>query len=68
MVKHLQKEHKLVIEGQNRGRWLLAGMAVSAGIGAVLDQPGAGTAIGVAIGLAIGTYMDRRAKEEGRVI
>ena len=68
IIKHLQKEHKLVTEGQNRGKWVLVGMALSAAIGAVLDQPGVGTAIGVAIGLAIGSYMDKKAKEEGRII
>jgi thiamine pyrophosphate-dependent acetolactate synthase large subunit-like protein len=68
IVKHLQKEHKLVTEGQNKGKWILAGMAISAAIGAVLDQPGIGTVIGFAIGIAIGSYMDKKAKEEGRVI
>ena len=43
-------------------------MGVSAAIGAVLDNPGIGTAIGIAIGIAIGNYMDKKAKEEGRII
>jgi len=68
IVKHLQKKHKLVTEGQNQGKWIVAGMAVSAAIGAAVNQPGVGTVIGVAIGIAVGKYMDKRAKEEGRLI
>lgn len=68
IVKHLQKKHKLVTEGQNQGKWIVAGMAVSAAIGAVVNQPGVGTVIGLALGIAIGKYMDKKAKEEGRVI
>ena len=67
IVKHLQKEHKLVSEGQNKGKWIVVGMAVSAAIGAALDYPGVGTIIGVAIGIVIGNYMDKKAKEEGRI-
>ena len=68
LVKHLKKEHKLVTEGQNQGKWIVAGMAVSAAIGAAVNQPAIGTAIGVALGVAIGKYMDKKAKEEGRLI
>ena len=68
IVKHLQKEHKLVTEGHNMGRWIAICMVVSVAIGAALDNPGVGTAIGAAIGIAIGSYMDKKAKEEGKVI
>ena len=68
IVKHLQKKHKLVTEGQNKGKWIAIGMGVSAAIGAALDNPGIGAGIGIAIGIAIGNYMDKKAKEEGRVI
>ena len=68
MVKHLQKQHKLVTEGYYMGIGIAIGMAVSAGIGTALGNPGAGTGIGIALGLVIGKYLDNKAKKEGRVI
>ena len=68
ITKHLQKQHKLVTEGHYIGIGLAIGIGIGAAIGAALDNPGAGTGIGAAIGLAIGSYMDNKAKKEGRVI
>ena len=68
MVKHLQKKHKLVKEGHYLGIGIGIGMALSAGIGTVLGNPGIGPAAGIAIGVAIGIYLDKKAKQEGRVI
>ena len=68
IIKHLQKTHKLVTEGQRVGMWIGIGVGIGTAIGAALDNPGIGTAIGVAIGVAIGRYMDTKAKEEGKVI
>ncbi len=68
IVKHLQKEHKLVKAGQNKGKWIGISLGISTALGIVLDNVGGGVAIGVAIGIAIGSYMDKKAKEEGRVI
>ena len=68
IVKHLQKQHKLVSEGQKKGIWIGVGMGIGTAIGAALDNAGIGIAIGIAIGLAIGSYVDKKAKEEGKVI
>ena len=68
MVKHLQKQHKLVNKGQNLGIWMAIGAGIGAALGAALGNPGTGPAIGIGIGLAIGSYLDKKAKEEGRVI
>ncbi len=68
MVRHLQKEHHLVSEGQNVGIWIAIGVGAATALGVALENPGVGTAIGVAIGLAIGKYMDKKAKSEGRMI
>ncbi len=68
IVKHLQKQHKLVREGQNKGKWIGVSLGIGTALGAVLGNAGIGVAIGVAIGIAIGSYMDKKAKEEGRVI
>ena len=68
IVKHLQKIHKLVSAGQYMGIWMAIGTGLGAAIGAALDNPGIGTPLGIAIGLAIGSYLDRKAKREGKVI
>ena len=68
MVKHLQKQHKLVREGQYMGIGTAFGAGFGAALGAALDNPSIGTAIGTALGLAIGRYLDNRAKNEGKVI
>ena len=68
IVKHLQKQHKLVSPGQNMGIWTAIGTGVGTALGVALDNPGIGTPLGIAIGLAIGSYLDKKAKEESRLI
>lgn len=72
VVGHLKKVHKLVDKGHYLGIGIGIGMAVGAALGgalgAALDNPGIGTGVGVALGVVIGKYLDKRAKEEGRVI
>ena len=68
IIKHLQKQHKLITEGQNLGIWIAIGVALGVALGAGLDNVGAGIAIGVGIGVAMGAGLDAKAKKEGRVI
>ena len=68
IVKHLQKQHKLVSEWQYIGIGLAIGAGIGTALGVALDNPGIGPALGTGIGLAIGSYMDKKAKREGRVI
>jgi len=68
MVKHLQQHHKLVTPGQNVGLWIAIGSGIGVAIGAVMGTFGAGIPIGIAIGVAIGSYLDSKARKEGRVI
>ena len=72
ITEHLKKVHKLVDKGHYMGVGIGIGMAVGAGIGAALgaalDNPSIGTGVGIALGAAVGAYLDRKAKEEGRVI
>ena len=37
-------------------------------MGLALENPGAGAALGVGIGIAVGSYMDKKAKREGKMI
>ena len=68
IIKHLQKSHKLITEGQNVGLWMSIGTALGIGIGSAMDNTGVGFPIGMGLGLAIGTYLDNKAKKEGRII
>jgi len=76
ILKHLQERHKLITEGENLGIWIGIGVAIGGGMGIVFgigsDNIGMGipigAGIGIAIGSAIGSYMDAKAKKEGKVI
>ena len=71
-MKHLQKQHKLVRKGYYLSIWSGIGFGVGAGVGAALEQfglnAGIGTFLGILLGLAVGWYLDRKAKQEDRVI
>ncbi len=68
IIKHLQKQHKLVREGQYMGIGLAIGIGIGTALGAALDNTGVGVAIGTGVGIAIGSYLDKKAKKEGKVI
>ena len=68
ITKHLRKQHKLVTAGYYLGICMSIGTGVGIAIGAALGNPGIGPAIGIALGVAVGSYLDRKAKKEGRVI
>lgn len=72
MTEHLKKVHRLVDKGHYMGMGIGIGLAIGGGIGAALgamaDNPGIGTSIGIAIGAAVGAYLDKRARDEGKVI
>jgi len=72
LTGHLKNVHKLVDKGHYMGMGIGIGMAVGVGIGsalgAALDNPGIGTGIGAGLGLAIGAFLDKRARDEGKVI
>ena len=68
ITKHLQKQHKLVSPGQYMGMCSAIGTVVGLGVGAVLGNTSAGMGVGIGIGVAVGSYLDKKAKKEGRVI
>ena len=68
ITKHLQKVHKLVTSGYYMGICMGIGTGLGAALGAALDNPGIGTPLGIGLGLVIGSYLDRKAKKEDRVI
>lgn len=74
IVKHLQKHHKLVTEGQNRTMGMTLGVGIGAGVGAGASAAfdtsynGLAVVLGIFVGSAIGRALDAKAKREGRVI
>ena len=68
ITKHLQKVHKLVTKGYYVGICMAIGTGIGVALNAALDIPGIGPALGIGIGLAVGSYLDRKAKQEGRVL
>lgn len=70
ILKHLQKRHKLIAEGENLGIWIGIGVAIGSGMSIVsgVDSVSIGAGIGIAIGSAIGSYLDAKAKKEDKVI
>jgi hypothetical protein len=68
IIQHLQKQNRLVMEGQYIGLCMSVGTALGLALGAVMDHAGAGIPIGIGLGTALGTFLDWKAKKEGRVI
>jgi len=68
IIKHLQKEHKLVSEGHYLGIGMAIGAGIGTALGAALGNTGAGSGLGTALGVAIGAYLNKKAKDEDRVI
>jgi seryl-tRNA synthetase len=73
IISHLQKTHKLVLEGYYMSLYMSIGMSVGLLFGIVffenvgLGMP-SGLSFGLAIGVAIGVSMDADAKKKGRTI
>lgn len=76
ILKHIEKEHKLVIKNHYRNIWLAVGMAsfgipVGVVLGTSLNNMafiGLGIPIGIGIGIAVGAGLDKRAFQDGRQI
>ena len=72
LTEHLKKFHKLVDKGHYMGMGIGIGMAIGVAIGSALgaafDSPGIGTGIGAGLGMLIGVLLDKKARDEGKVI
>jgi hypothetical protein len=68
VMKHLEKTHKLVPPGHYQAVWLAIGPGIGIAAGVALDNTGIGIAVGTGIGLTVGSWLDFRARKEGRVI
>lgn len=74
ILKHLEKEFKIVPKDHYQQQWMALGMAsfgitIGAGLGMALGNMafmGIGLPIGMVIGMAVGSSMDKKAAEEGR--
>ncbi len=68
IVRHLEKQHKIVREGYYMGFMIAIGSGLGVALGAVMDNVGSGIPIGVGIGTAIGAFLDAKARREGRIL
>ncbi len=68
VIKHLQEHHKLIVEEENIGIWITMGIVIGIALGNLLNNIGAGIAFGIVIGGAIGSYLDDKARKDGKVI
>ncbi len=68
IMKHLQKNHGLLTQGQNIGLWVTLSIGLGVLLGVIFRNTAIGVAIGTALGVAIGSALDAKAKKEGRVI
>lgn len=69
IISHLQKEHKLVTEGQYAGAYMSMGISVGLVFGLLIfDNLAIWLAVGLSIGLAIGSGKDADALKKGLTI
>ena len=67
-TKFLREKFSLILEGHYTALGVALGPAFGVALGTALSQTSMGIGIGVAMGLAIGAGMDKKAKQEGRVL
>ena len=79
IIKHLQKQHKLVREGDYVALGISMGLALGVPIGvafgvAIGDKQNValglpiGISVGMGVGVAVGSFLEAKAKKEGKVI
>lgn len=76
IIKHLEKEHKIVPKNYYKNLWLAVGMTafglpMGIVLGLLIGNIGLmaiGLPIGLGIGAAVGTLMDKKALQDGRQI
>lgn len=64
-IKHLQREHHLITEGQNFGIWLASGAGIGVALGTGMGNVASGIPFGIGLGMAIGAALDTKARKEG---
>ncbi len=68
IIKHFQKRHKLISELQYTALGISMGLAFGSAIGVAMGNVAIGIPIGMCLGLSVGSYMDAKAKKDGKVI
>lgn len=68
IVNHLQREHKLVREGQFFELYMPTGLALGLPFGLLMGNLALGLSFGLIIGTAIGAAQDANAKKKGQLI
>ena len=68
ILKHLNTKHKIFEEGQLVGFGIALGPAIGVGLGSAMGSVGSGIGIGVAVGLVFGSILEKKAKDEDRIV
>ena len=68
IINHLQKEHKLVRDGQFFELYMPTGIALGLPFGLLIGNLALGFSFGLIIGTALGTAQDANAKKKGQLI
>ena len=68
IIKHLQKRHKLISELEYTALGISMGLVFGSAIGVAMGNVAIGIPIGMCIGLSVGSYMDTKAKKDGKII
>ncbi len=68
IIAHLQKEHKLVKDGQNFELYMPSGIVIGSIFGLLINNIALGFSIGLVIGTALGSLQDANTKKKGQLI
>lgn len=68
IINHLQKEHKLVKDGQFFELYMPTGIALGLPFGLLMGNLALGFSMGLVIGTALGAAQDANAKKKGQLI
>lgn len=65
---HLQRQHRLFVEGQNMVIYMPIGVGFGVALGLVLGNIAIGIPIGAGLGMTLGIILDTKARKNGKVI
>jgi len=66
--KHLVTKHKQAYEGQYILTFFALGVGLGVAFGNAYGNLGVGIAIGIAVGMAVGNALDKKARQDNRVV
>lgn len=65
IISHMQKKHKLTIDGYYMSICMSIGLAIGAGLGSALKNIALGISLGMLVGVVVGVVVDADYKKKG---